>query len=98
MEKKTASYETMFIVDLDLGEEGVKSVVEKFTSLIAANGTIGEVKEWGRKHLAYPINDKNEGYYVLVDFTAPSAFPAELERVYNITEGLMRSIVLVKEA
>jgi len=98
MDKKIASYETMFIVDVDLGEEGVNSVVEKFTSLIGSNGSNVEVKEWGKKRLAYPINDKPEGYYVLVDFTAPTDFPAELERIYNITEGIMRSIVLAKEA
>ena len=98
MEKINGSYETLFVVDLTGGEESVKALVEKFTSMIAANGTVTEVNEWGKRRLAYPINDMNEGYYVLVNFTAPTDFPAELERVYNITDGIMRSIVVAKEA
>ena len=98
MAKENASYETVFVVDLSLGEEGVKAMVEKFTKLIAENGEIGKVDEWGKKRLAYPINDLNEGYYVLVEFTAPAAFPSELERIYSITEGIMRSIVVKKIA
>lgn len=98
MEKNNASYETLFVVDLTPGEEAVKSVVEKFTSLIADNGTVTEVNEWGKRKLAYPINDMNEGYYVLVKFTAPTAFPAELERLYSINDAIMRSIVINPEA
>ena len=94
MDKQNSSYETIFIVDLQIGEEAVKTVVEKFTSLIAENGTIISVNEWGKRRLAYPINDLNEGYYVLVNFTAPAEFPAELERNYNISENIMRSIVV----
>ena len=98
MAKTNASYETIFVVDLQLGDEAVKTMVEKFTGLIAANGEIAEVNEWGKKRLAYPINDQNEGYYVLVNFTAPTDFIAELNRVYTITEGIMRSIVVRKDA
>lgn len=98
MEKNIASYETLFVIDLTPGEEGVKALTEKFTSLIAANGTITEVNEWGKRRLAYPINDKNEGYYVLVKFSAPTDFPAELERIYSITDGILRSMVLAQEA
>ncbi len=98
MEKNNASYETLFVVDLTKGEEAVKALIEKFTSLIADNGAVSEVNEWGKRRLAYPINDMNEGYYVLVNFTAPTSFPAELERVYKITDGIMRSIVVAKEA
>lgn len=98
MAKVNSSYETIFVVDLTLGEDGVKGLVEKFTSLIAANGEVSEVNEWGKRRLAYPINDMNEGYYVLVNFSAPADFPAELERVFGITEGIMRSIVIKKIA
>ena len=98
MEKNNASYETLFVVDLSQGEDAVKAIVEKFTSLIADNGTVSEVNEWGKRRLAYPINDMNEGYYVLVNFTAPTDFPAELERIFSITDGIMRSIVVAKEA
>lgn len=94
MEKICSSYETIFVVDLQSGEEATKALVEKFTGLIAENGTITEVNEWGKRRLAYPINDLNEGYYVLVKFNAPAEFPAELERVYHITDGIMRSMIV----
>lgn len=98
MAKINASYETIMVIDPALGDEGIKSMQEKFTSLIASHGEITEVNEWGKKRLAYPINDLTEGYYVLVNFTAPGNFPAELERIYNITEGILRSIVVKVEA
>ena len=98
MAKANASYETIFVVDLTPGEEAVKAMVEKFTGLIAANGEITEVNELGKKRLAYPIEDRTEGYYVLVNFTAPAEFIAELNRIYNITEGLLRSITVRKDA
>lgn len=98
MEKKNSSYETLFIVDLSVGEDGVKSLVEKFTKLISDNGEITEINEWGKRRFAYPINDLNEGYYVLVNYTAPADFPLELERVFNITEGIMRSMTLKRNA
>lgn len=94
MEKIRSSYETLFIVDSDLGEEATRALIEKFTSLIAANGEIEKIDEWGKRRLAYPINDKMEGYYVLVTFKAEGEFPAELERIYGITDGLMRAIVI----
>ncbi len=97
MEKLTNSYETLFIIDAQLADEEIKALTGKFTDLIAANGTVGEVSEWGKRRLAYPINDKNEGYYVLVNFECGAAFPAELERVFGITEGIMRSIVIRHE-
>ena len=98
MELKNKNYETLFVVDLTGGEDSVKALVEKFTDLIKANGEIASVAEWGKRRLAYPINDMNEGYYVLVEFSAPASFVAELERIFNITEGIMRSIVIAKEA
>ena len=98
MENKTGVYETLFIVDTSMGEEKVKNLVEKFTGMIAENGTVTAVNEWGNRKLAYPIDDKNDGYYVLVDFTANTAFIAELERVFNITDGIMRSMVVAKNA
>ena len=94
MEKVNASYETIFVVDLQKGEEEIKALVEKFTSLIAKNGNVEEVDEWGKRRLAYPINDLTEGYYVLVKFNAPAQFISELERIFGITEGIMRSIVV----
>lgn len=94
MEKILSKYETMFIVDVSGGEEATAAVVEKFKSLIEANGTVESFDEWGKRRLAYPINDQNEGYYVLVTFNAEAEFPAELERIFGITDGIMRSIVI----
>ena len=88
-------YESMFIVDVTDGEDAVKASVEKFVGLINNNAeTVYEVNEWGKRRLAYPINDMNEGYYVVVTYKAEPAFPAELERLYNIDENVMRSLVL----
>ena len=91
---KLASYETLFIVDVQQGEDGIKALVDKFTGLIAANGTVESVDEWGKRKLAYPINDLTEGYYVLVNFKSAPELPAELERVFGITDGILRSIVI----
>jgi len=97
MEKIINSYETLFVIDPDLTEEATKALVEKFTNLIADNGEIVDTNEWGKKKLAYPINDKNEGYYVLVNFKSEGSLPSELERIFGITEGIMRSIVIRHE-
>ncbi len=94
MEKILSKYETMFIVDVSGGEEATAAVVEKFKSLIEANGTVESFDEWGKRRLAYPINDMNDGYYVLVNFEAEPSFVAELERIFNITEGIMRSMTI----
>ena len=94
MERVMNSYETLFVVDATLSEEDVKATVEKFTSLIAENGTIDSIDEWGKRKLAYPINDKNDGYYVLVNFKSEGEFPSELERVFGINEYILRSIVI----
>lgn len=97
MEKIVNSYETLFVIDADLTEEATKALVEKFRNLIAENGEVGEVNEWGKRKLAYPINDKTEGYYVLVNFKSESTLPLELERIFGITEGILRSIVIRHE-
>ena len=90
-------YETLFVVDASKGEEETAALVDKFKSLIEANGTIESVDEWGRRRLAYPINDMAEGYYVLVNFAAKAEFPAELERVFGITDGILRQITIKKD-
>ncbi|MBR2010556.1 MAG: 30S ribosomal protein S6 [Clostridia bacterium] len=94
MEKVINSYETLFIVDVTGGEEAAKATVTKFTDIIAKNAEIVEVADWGKRRLAYPINDMPEGYYTVVTFKAEPAFPAELERLYHIDESVMRSIVV----
>jgi small subunit ribosomal protein S6 len=94
MEKVLNSYESLFIVDLSNGEEAAKATVTKFTNLIAENGEIVDIADWGKRRLAYLINDMSEGYYTVVTFKAEASFPAELERLFNIDETVMRSIVL----
>jgi len=90
-------YETIFVVDAALEEEAIAGIVDKFKTLISKEGEIESVDEWGKRRLAYPIDYKTEGYYVLVNFSAKPDFPAELERVYNITDGLLRSIIIKKD-
>ncbi len=88
-------YESLFIVDVTGGEDAVKASVEKFVGLINANSeTVYEVNEWGKRRLAYPINDKPEGYYVVVTFKADPEFPAEFERLATIDENILRSMVI----
>ncbi len=94
MEKVINSYETLFIVNCENGEEAVKATVDKFTGLVAENGTIDSVNEWGKRRLAYPINDIPEGYYVVVNFKSEADFPAELERLFHIDEAIMRAVVV----
>lgn len=90
------AYETIFVIDCALDEEKRKEVIEKFTELIKSNGELESVNEWGVRRLAYLIDHKKEGYYVLVNFKAEAEFPAELERIYKITDAIIRSIVIRK--
>ena len=96
MEKKTCFYETLFVVSGAISEEDAKSVQDKFTTLIADNGKLIAVNEWGKRRLAYPINYVTEGYYVLVSYKSEPSFPLELERVLGITEGVLRIMVIRK--
>ena len=96
MAKTSASYETMVVFNTKLGEEGIKALVEKFKALIEENGTLETVNEWGKRKLAYAIEDDTEGYYVLYNFTSNPNFPAELDRILSITDGVLRSLITVK--
>ena len=92
-----AKYETMLITSAALDEEATAALVGKFKTLIENNGTIDSIDEWGKRRLAYPINDLMEGYYVLMTFTAAAAIPAELDRIFRITDGVMRSMIVCKD-
>lgn len=97
MEKIINSYECMFIVSLENGEEAAKTVVSKFTDLIAANAEVLKIDDWGKRRFAYPIQDMNDGYYTVVNFKADGAFPAELQRLMNIDEAVLRTMVISVE-
>ena len=91
-----AKYETMIILSTSSGEEATKALLEKFTTLIGKNGEILSVDEWGKQKLAYEINDEKEAYYTLVTFNSKEDFPAELDRVFGITEGVLRTMTIAK--
>ena len=94
MEKVINSYESLFIVDVTKGETETEATVNKFMSVIEANAEVIDVAKWGKRRLAYAINDMPEGYYVVTTFKAAPEFPSELERLFNIDESIMRSMVL----
>ena len=94
--KKLASYETIMILSVKNGEEATAALIAKFNKLIADNATIDSVDDWGKRRLAYEIKKEADGHYVLVNFTSAPDFCAELDRVYRITEGLLRSIIIAK--
>ena len=96
MAKTTEKYEVMYVISGKLSEEEVAPIVDKFKTLIEANGTIDEMQEMGKKKLAYEINYISEGYYVLVKFTSAPEFPAELDRILGITDGVIRSLITLR--
>ena len=97
MEKVINSYECLFIVDVTNGDENTEATVNKFMSLIEANAEVVDVAKWGKRRLAYPINDMPEGYYTVVTFKSAPEFPAELDRLFNIDETIMRSMTIKLE-
>ena len=96
MAKVTANYEVVYIVDPAQGEEGIANLVANYKTLAEQNGSAVEVEEWGTRKLAYPINYKNDGYYVLMSFTSEPSFPRELDRKLRINDGIMRSLIVCK--
>jgi len=96
MAKLSEKYETMMAFSLKNGEEQVETLKAKFTSLIEANAELISVSEWGKRRLAYPINHETDGYYVLYGFDCKPDFPMELERVLNITEGILRFLTVLR--
>lgn len=91
------SYEAVLVFSLKQGQENVESNVKKFIDLIESNATLHGVDEWGKRKLAYEVNKEKEAYYVLFDFESDSSFPAELERICRINDGIIRSLVMKKE-
>ena len=95
MAKTSEKYEVMYIINPNLEEEARTAIVEKFKALVEANGTIDEMTVSEKQKLAYEINYIGEGYYVLIKFTS-AGFPAELDRVLGITDGIMRSMITLR--
>ncbi len=98
MAKNSEKYEVLYIINPTLGEEDTAALVEKFKAMVEAEGTLTSIDEWGKRRLAYPIEDLNEGYYVLMTCECKPEFPAELDRVFKITENVMRSLITAVEA
>ena len=97
MAKTTGKYEVLYIIDATLGEEETAALVNKFKAMVEAEGTLTNIDEWGKRRLAYAINDMAEGYYVLMNIECKPEFPAELERVMKITDGILRCLVTAVE-
>ena len=97
MAKLSAKYEVIYVIDPAVGEEGIAALVEKFNGIVGNYGTVSSVDEWGKRRLAYAIDYKTEGYYVLMSFTSAPEFPKELDRILGITEGIMRSMIVCKD-
>ena len=91
-----ANYETVMVFSMKQGEEGIQALIEKFKALIEKHATLQSVDEWGKRKLAYLINKEAEGYYVLMNFESEAEFPAELDRIYKITDGVIRSLIIRK--
>jgi len=97
-EKPMSSYETILVTSVKNGEEASAAIIQKFKDLIESSSRLDGFDDWGVRKLAYPINKEPEGRYVLMNFTSDADFPAELERVYNITEGVLRTLIIKKTA
>lgn len=90
------NYETIMIVNSNLEEAAIKDTIAKISALISEHGTVESTEEWGKKRLAYPIQKQNEGYYVLINFSSNPEFINELDRIYNITDEVIKHIIVKK--
>ncbi len=93
----TGKYESVVIINATLEDSAIEDTVNRIKALIEEHGTLDSVDDWGKRRLAYPINDMMEGYYVLLNFTAPTEFPAELDRICNISDAIIRSLIVAKD-
>lgn len=87
-------YETVIVTSAKLGEEGSAALVERFKTLIGEHGTVKSVDDWGKRRFAYPIQKQTEGYYTLINFESLPEFTAELDRRYQITDGILRTLIV----
>ena len=91
------NYESIIIINSNLEDATIKATITKITDLVAKHGKVESTEEWGKKKLAYPIKKQNEGYYVLINFSSNPDFIDELERVYNITDEIIKHIIVKKD-
>lgn len=87
-------YETLFVLNPNLDEEGVKANIEKIKGVIEQDGTVSNIDEWGKRRLAYEIKDMTEGYYILINFEANPELPKELDRIFRITDSVLRHLII----
>ena len=90
-------YETVFIINPNVEETGIKALIQKFSDLINNAGKVENVEEMGKRKLAYEIKKNKEGYYVVINFEAQPELIKELERVYRITDEVIKFIVVRKD-
>lgn len=90
-------YETVIVTSAKLGEEGSAELVNRFKVLIEEHGTVEGVDDWGKRRFAYPIQKQTEGYYTLINFQSSPEFTAELDRRYQITDGILRTIIIKRD-
>ena len=91
-------YESIFIVNSNLGEDMIKDTIDKIKALVENNAALDGIDEWGNRRLAYEVKKQKEGFYVLINFTADPEFPKELERIYRITDEIIKYLIIKKEA
>ena len=97
MAKTGEKYEAVIVFSLKNGEDAVNALVAKFSDLIKEHAELVDVDEWGKRKLAYDINYESEGYYVVYHFDSKPEFPDEFERVISITDGILRSLVVLRK-
>ncbi len=97
MAKTGEKYEAVIVFSVKNGEDAVKALIAKFSDLIKEHAELVDIDEWGKRKLAYDINYESEGYYVIYHFDSKPEFPDEFERVVNITDGILRSLVVLRK-
>lgn len=91
-------YEFFLIITSKIGEDETNAIISKFEDLIQSNGELKSTDKWGKRKFAYPINKETEGNYILFNFESKTDFPAELDRICRITDGVLRSLIVKKES
>ena len=91
------NYEVMFILDPALEDDKKEAAIEAVKEIISSEGEVGNTDVWGMRKLAYPIQKKNEGYYVVIEFKGEPTLPKELDRRLKISDNVMRHIIVIKD-